>query len=99
MRFKTRLTQALTESDPNDENWKNQMSMFGPSFKGLRAGDTVYYWKSGGMSIDHKTGKTTRDKTQAKGKVLRYLTFPDHVMVSGGPFGEYVDEKNFIRKG
>ena len=38
------------------------------------------------------------DKT-AKGKVLKYLVFKDHVMVSGGNNGQLVNDENFIKKG
>lgn len=88
MKIKTNLTEALTESNPND-----MFAGLSKSFKGLKAGDTVYFKQYAGMGRGGPEYKT------AKGKVLKYLVFPDHVMVSGGWAGQLVNDENFIKKG
>jgi hypothetical protein len=66
------------------------LSMFSPSFAGLRAGDTVEFWRIEGLAFNAGPVKT-------RARVLAYLTFPDHVQVSYGPFGARVDSQNLIR--
>lgn len=65
-------------------------SMFLPTFEGLRAGDTVEFWRREGLAYGAAPVKT-------RAKVLRYLTFSDHVQVAHGPFGATVNANNFIR--
>jgi len=65
-------------------------SMFLPTFAGLHAGDTVEFWRSEGLAYNAWPVKT-------RARVLRYLTFPDHVQVACGPFGARVDSENLIR--
>lgn len=55
------------------------------TFKGIRAGDTVWY--------------KDRDGKTKKAKVNPLLIFSDHVMVNAGTFGTYVDESNYVRHG
>lgn len=63
---------------------------FGPSFRGLYAGDLVEFWTREGLAYGDPP-------VLARARVLRFLTFPDHVQVARGPFGARVDAENFIR--
>lgn len=55
------------------------------TFKGIQAGDTVWY-------------KDRHGKVQ-KAKVNRLLIFENHVMVNAGTCGTLVDESNYVRHG
>lgn len=88
MKIKTQLAEAVAESNPND-----MFAGLSKPFKGLKAGDTVYFKQYAGMGRGGPEYKT------AKGKVLPHLVFSDHVMVSGGWAGQLVNDENFIKKG
>jgi hypothetical protein len=57
--------------------------MFAPSFQDLNAGDVVAFVYRGEVRT---------------APVLRYLTFPDHVVVRFTPCGHTVDSNNFLRR-
>lgn len=53
------------------------------TFKGIRAGDTVWYRDRNGLT--------------KKAKVNPLLIFENHVMLNAGTFGTYVDEQNYVK--
>jgi hypothetical protein len=55
------------------------------TFKGIRAGDTVWY--------------KDRDGKTKKAKVNRLLIFNTHVVLNVGNNGLYVNEENYVRHG
>jgi hypothetical protein len=60
--------------------------MFGPTYRDLKAGDVVRFKVPAGY-------QTMLERT---GRVLRYLTFADHVVCSGCNNGYVVDDHNFV---
>lgn len=60
------------------------------SYRNLQAGDVVEFTD---VQHLHRTGEERR-RTAA---VLRYLTFPTHVVVHYGSFGHVVNDSNFVR--
>ena len=89
MKVKTKLAESLTEAPANSglPPWE------GSAYKGLKPGDKVTYKKYAGMGLKGPEYKT------ATGKVLPMLVFKDHVVVSGGQFGNVVNDENFVKKG
>lgn len=69
------------------------------SYRNLQAGDVVQFLlpprpgntahESHGIIIDGRESRTAA--------VLRYLTFPTHVVVHYGHFGHVVNDSNFVR--
>lgn len=60
------------------------------TFQNLAAGDRVTFKAYAGR------GLRGPEYTTRRARVLRYLTFPDHVIVNHGSCGTLVDAENFI---
>lgn len=60
------------------------------TYKNLRSGDSVTFKAYNGL------GRNGPEYVTRTAKVLRYLTFPHHVMVAHGHNGTVVNDDNYI---
>lgn len=62
-----------------------------PPFRGLRAGDSVRYRQYAGL------GPNGPEYRETSGPVIRFLVFPDHVVVKTRNGCQVVNSENFVR--
>lgn len=69
------------------------------SYRNLQAGDVVQFKlpRRPGNTYHERHGIIVDDCETRTAAVLRYLTFPSHVVVHYGTFGHTVDDTNFVR--